>query len=115
MTKHFAQNEALRFGWETAKKNIRFFIPVLIGIFLINFFSSYVDRLIPQQMTFVRLVLGVVGWVIGAIISLGVMKIGLKFADHKKAEYEDFRTSYRKVLHYIASSIIYGIAVGVGL
>lgn len=115
MSSQFPRTEALKFGWMRARENIRFFLPVMLVIAALNYFSSYIDSNLAKEMTLLRLIIGVSGWIIGAVISLGLIKISLKFTDHRDPVLQDFKVTGRKITNFIASSILYGIIVGIGL
>jgi hypothetical protein len=115
MDKYFPRNESLKFGWETAKKNIKFFIPILVVIAFINIVASSIDNSFPEDATVPRFLFTMIMWVVGAIVSVGLIRTALAFVDSHKPNYNLFYPKVQTILYFVASSILYGLAVGVGL
>jgi uncharacterized membrane protein len=115
MKQEFPRSEALRFGWETAKKNIRFFVVVLLIVFGISFLFSSIDSSLPQDATMAKFITGILSWVISSITSIGLIKIALNFAEKKESKYMDLFTHYDRTVNYMATSILYGLIIVAGL
>lgn len=115
--RNFSKSEAVKFGFETVKKNLKFFIILVLIIGLVDFGPSFfINQYLENRNLnfFINIILGIVG----TIISIGTIKISLKFVDGAKANLSDLLSSwnnYLMVLKYWASSILYGLIVGVGL
>ncbi len=105
----------IRFGWETAKKNIRFFVVVLLIVAAISFVFSLIDDSFPQDATVPRFIAGITSWVISSITSIGLIQIALNFVEKKPSKYSDLFTHYDRTVNYMAGSILYGLIVGLGL
>jgi uncharacterized membrane protein len=113
----FSLSSAVKFGWETVKSNLVFFIVLeIIAIFVpsvVNSLASSFSRSFPL----LSFLLFVVGLGLRFVISLGLLKIALMFVDGKKAQLEDLFSVRQPelVLKYIGAAIIYVLLVGVGL
>lgn len=113
--KNFSKKEAIKFGFETTKKNWKFIIPVMLIMAAVNYLPSYLNSVIAQDNNFLGFIVSLVEWVITSIITIGMIKISLKFVDNQKGEFADLYKHYRLVLKFIAGSILYGLIGFVGL
>lgn len=115
MSKEFPRSEALKFGWETAKKNIRFFVVTLLIVFGISFLFSSLDSSFPEDATMPKFITGILSWVISSITSIGLIRIALNFVEKKESKYMDLFTHYDRTVNYMATSILYGLIIVAGL
>lgn len=115
MSKEFPRAAAIRFGWETSKKNIRFFIVVLLMVFGISFLFSTLDTSFPEDATLPRFIIGIASWVVSSITTIGLIKISLNFVEKKESRYTDLFTHYDRTVNYMATSILYGLIVVAGI
>lgn len=115
MDKTFPRSEALRFGWETAKKNIKFFVVVLLILTVISYFFSSLDTAFDEDQVMLRFIVGIISWVVSSITSIGLIKIALNFVEKKESKYGDLFAHYDRTVNYMAGSILYGLIVGFGL
>lgn len=113
--KKFSIGEAIGFGWNTALKNIVFFIGLLIIVFLVNFIPGYLAKAAKPGAPFLALIIGIVGWVLQMIVSLGLIKVALRFCDNEKPNYTDLFNYYPLFFNYLIASTLYGLAVLGGL
>lgn len=111
----FPRKEALGFGWNVAKKNIRFFVPVLLTVMGVSFFFSVIDSALGEDAVFARFIVGIASWVVSSITAIGLIRICLDFVDNKKANISDLFKYYDRTVNYMAGSILYGLIVGLGL
>ncbi|MCX7698887.1 MAG: DUF975 family protein, partial [Candidatus Goldbacteria bacterium] len=116
----FDRNEAIRFGWDTTKKNLAFFIGILIisGIFqfLPDVFNKFVLQPVKGNLILIlfRMIVILTFAAINMIISIGLIIIPLKFADNEKPQFADLFSGARFFFKYIISSILCGIIVIIG-
>ena len=111
----FSKSEAILFGWNTLKKNFRFFLGMLAIVVVVNVLVGLVISSFSEEAPKVLvMVASVISWVLDLLISIGVIKITLKFCDQEQATYRDLFSAYRLLLNYIVGSIVYGIIVAIG-
>lgn len=110
----FSIEEAISFGWKTTTKNIVFIIILFVIFLLISMISQAVTRMTSGNFLFVAIVT-VISWVINAILTMGIVKIALRFCDNQKPAFEDLYSSYPLALKYIGALILFWIICGVGL
>lgn len=112
----FSKSEAVLFGWNTLKKNFRFFLGVLAIIVAVNVLISLVMSSFSDQAPAVLVMAtGVISWLLDLLIGMGIIKIALKFCDQDPARHGDLFAAYPLLLNYLVGLIIYGIMVAIGL
>jgi len=114
--KTFSIAEALNFGWNTLKANLGFFAGLFVIIGVINLGPSLLGSSLDQDTAFLLLAfaLSLAGWVLGVIISLGLIKVTLAFVDGKKPDFADLFRAYPLFFRYLLASIVYGLIVFFG-
>jgi membrane-anchored glycerophosphoryl diester phosphodiesterase (GDPDase) len=102
----FSKKEAIRFGWEIAKKKIKFFIPLLILVFGVSFLLDYFSDYTKKESFLISFLLTIIGVVLSVIFSLGLIKISLKICDGKEPKISDLFSQYRLFFRYLFASIL---------
>jgi len=103
----FSKSEAIKFGWEATKKNLIFFIGLLLLFFIGFTLSVYIVRYFILDILFRNLlfpfsefiltpiiVLPITLWIIFPIILMGFLKIALKCCDNKKLSFFDLFSGF---------------------
>lgn len=111
----FSKKEALSFGWQTAKRNIVFFIVLLIIVGILSGVSNFVSSLLEEDFFLFSLAIDFVSGIASIILGMGVIKIALTFVDGGKGRLSDLFSQYRLFFKYLAGAILYGLIVFVGL
>lgn len=114
LEKKFSKSEAIKFGWEITKENFWFFAGIVVVIFLIGFLPGIGEYLKPKSSMLIFL-LNLLSFVLGLIVSMGVIKISLKFYDRAKIEFKDLFSQYPLFFKMLGGVILYDLIVGVGL
>lgn len=109
-----SKKEVLKFGFETTKANIKFFILVLLVSASIQIISSWISNAVPEEQSLISFLVGIIIWVVASVVAVGQLKIALKFIDKQKAEVTDLFSYYKLALKYMAGSILFGLIVAVG-
>lgn len=109
----FSISEALAFGWETFKKNVSFFVIVLVVLAVVQGVGAYISLFFKEE-PMLGLVLNLVFVFASMIVSLGVMRMTLDLVDGKKPNFNDFYQQYPLLLKYIGTGIIQGLIVFAG-
>lgn len=110
---HFSKREALDFGFEASKKNIIYFISLLVVIVLVNGGLGFLQVILGEENSLLFLVLQLVRVIVGIVISMGVIKIVLEFIDNKKPQLSDIFYT-KSIINYVLVSIIKTVIVFVG-
>ncbi|MEK7167941.1 MAG: hypothetical protein AAB791_02990 [Patescibacteria group bacterium] len=119
--------EAIRFGWETAKKKFWFFFGAIIITMIIQFIPNVYNSIFhPSKGVAASLdmyalpaidsmIISLIFWVIGMIIAIGWIKIALKLAQGEEAKISDLFSGWKLFFHYLFGSILYGLIVIAGI
>jgi len=119
-----------KFSWNKTKQNIKFFILLLILVWLVNmaprllstpagFLTSksaldnnyLIEIIIPA---FFILITMIVSFVVKNLVDIGLIKIALKFNDNQKVDYKDLFSGTKVFWKYVGGSILYGLIVFAG-
>ncbi len=107
--------ESVRFGWNTMKANIGFFIILLLVTWLIAGGTQGVAAYLKERIHFLSVIVFIIAIILEMGITLGWKKIAIMFADSEKGEIGDLFSCFRLLLRYIVATILYGAIVTVGL
>jgi uncharacterized membrane protein len=108
--KRFSIGDAVRFGWDTMKGNIGFFIALLIVAFLIVNIPGAVGNF-ASDFPLISFVLILAGMLLSLVVQMGLIKVSLKFSAGIKGKLDDLLSSFNLLLKFIAGSIVYGLIV----
>jgi len=113
-TKKFSIKEALSFGWGIMKSNFWFFVGLLLIIWSISLIYSLVNNQIKEQSV-LSIIVGLAFFVLNIIVTMGAIKIALKFHDGQKGKIADLFSCFYLFFKYVLGSVIYGLIVLAGL
>lgn len=112
MAEHkFAMKEAIGFGWSTMKKNLGFFIVILLIGGVISFLPNILRGLLGRKLLVVYFLLIIISWILQMIITMGFIRIALKFCDRQKAYFGDLFSCFPLFFKYLGGAILYGLIV----
>lgn len=112
----FSPIEALRFGWYTLKKNIIFFLvlmvivavlyafPFMIGMIFPPLYDNLSQAPISGPTIILIIVVTIAAVAINITVEMGLLKIALSFRDNIMPEVKDLFRSYPLILNYLAAS-----------
>ncbi len=106
-----SMGEAIRFGWDTMKNNIGFFIGLLIVAFLIENIPGIISRFVAGDFPLVAGLLSLAGLLLGLVVQMGLLKVSIKFCDGVKGQLDDLLSSFHLILNFIAGALLYGLIV----
>lgn len=115
MNKRFSCETVIRYGWETMKKNLGFFIGVLLLAGFTIIIPNIISKLTEESMPAFSTCFGVLGGIFQIIVSMGLIRISLNFVDNVESRAGDLFSCIPLLLKYFIASLIYGIIVGFGL
>lgn len=112
--RHFVKKEAIKFGWGVAKSNVTFFLAIFVIWAFITIISQGLQASLNSENQFVAsFLVSIVMWIVGSIISMGVIFITLQFVDKKKPQVKDvFYT--KNLFNFILASIMKTLIIFVG-
>lgn len=111
----FSKKEAIAFGFEVAKKNISFFVSLLVIVAIVYLGLQFFQiALNGQRNALASFLYAVIFWLVNVVISMGVIRISLRFVDGRTPKLSDvFRTN--SVLSFILVSVVRSFIVLVGI
>jgi uncharacterized membrane protein len=111
----FSKREALRFGWETVKKNLRLILGLVLVSGVVYYLPSVVQALVGEideaASGAVSALITIVFWPLQVAVSLGWMKIGLQFVDGKPSTVNDLFSLWRSFFKYLIGGLVYALIV----
>ena len=110
----FSISEAIHFGWNTMKSNLGFFIGLLIFVFLFTSLSSIIAAKATEANIFLGIIFYIADFSLSILISIGLVKIALRFCDNEKGRFADLFSQYPLFPQYLVGSILYGLIVFAG-
>ena len=113
--KKFSIKEAISFGWEIVKANLGFFVAFLVVGAIIQYVPAWLANSLQKNSKALALIFRLISWLLQMVVSMGFVKIGLKFHDGGKGEWSDMYQCYPLLLNYVAASLLYGVIVFVGI
>ncbi len=114
-TLSFSKREAIKFGWETLKKNFGFLVSIIAIYLVISFVPDFVAKRAMEINPLIGYFLYIGGYVLMIVALIGLVKISLKLYDNEKAKVSDIFSHYRLFFKYLIASIVYALIVLVGL
>lgn len=105
MIQKFSKRETIGFGWETTKKNIKFFIPLLIFVWGILIGLEIINGL----------AFDISSGILSIIFTLGLIKISLIFCDNQNPKFSEIFSQYRLFFRYLFALILYNLTVLFGI
>lgn len=117
----FSIRDAVRYGWETARKNLKLFaVLVLIGFFL-QMLQDAVTR--SGQATegwqagnnAVAGILGIILQLVQMVVTMGWIRIALEIRDGKPAKLSDLATVFPNFINYLFATILFALIVAGGM
>lgn len=106
--------EAVRFGWETLKANLGFFILVMLIFWVIEGVLSAPQYFAARSMAPV-FVFSILSMAASIFIAIATIKISLRFTYGETADFNDLYNGYTHFLNVLLGSILYGLIVLGGL
>jgi uncharacterized membrane protein len=111
----FSIKEAMKYGWDTFKANVSFFIGFMLVMGLITVLPDYLsDKIFEPKsvgLLITKLILRLVGLVLGMVST----RISLDIHDSGAPNLSKLGELLPQIPSYVAGKIIYGLIVLVGL
>jgi len=115
--KYFNYSEVLGYGWRVMKPNLWFFVGLGLLWLIITILPDMVRAIsrhlhLPMAPHIVLdILLIVLGFVIGIVLSIGMIKIALSFCDERKPPIGMLFDAWDCFWRYVGAAILYGLIV----
>ena len=117
----FISVDAIRFGLDGLKKNLRFFLILMIIVAVLynlpTLITTYIFKFqvqddIPSTRIFLMNLPRIfVTMIIYIAVELGLLKIALNFRDNKPVKFKDLFRGYPLLIKYLGATIIFGLMI----
>lgn len=107
----FSKPQAFQFGWDIWKKNIGFFALIFFVAFLVQLAPGFVSGYLKDDTPILAFFLSIFYNVISMIVSMGFIKISLKFRENQQPEIADLFSVYPLFFVFLFGSVLYGLIV----
>lgn len=115
MDKTFTISEVIAFGWEKMKNNFLFFAGLLVVVFSIQFFSSFIAEIFKKGFAPLYMLLIIAAWIIQILVRMGAIKITLDVIDKDEKELKTLFSCSKLLVNFVLGSIVYFLIVLGGL
>jgi uncharacterized membrane protein len=119
-SKYFNFSDVLEYGWRVMKTNFWFFVGVGIALLIVTFLPAIarivvvrLDLPIAYNIT-ATLLLRVLGWVVGVVLGIGLIKIALSFCDEQRPEFGTLFAARGCFWRYMGTMILYTLIIWAG-
>lgn len=113
--KDFLIGEAIKYGWNIMKANLWFFVGVLIVAWLVTAIPRGIADRLQEDASGLSVLFNIIYWIAQTIISIGIIKIALKFLADEKPRFAELFRFQGNFWRYVGSSILYGLIVAAGI
>ena len=114
--KNFSNKEAIKYGWGIMKANLWYFVGILIVAWLVTGIpGALADHFQNNDMGLLAFLFNIITGVLRVIISIGMIKIALKFLAEEKPEFMELFRFQGNFWRMVGGSILYGLIVVAGL
>ena len=114
-TKGIYIGETVKFGWKTMKSNLLFFIGILLLSWIVVAVPQIIAGLVIEKVVFLGLIFYIVYIILYCVVSMGLMKISLKFCDNEKGTIGDLFSCFHLFFKYLLSSILFILIIFGGM
>ncbi len=112
--KDFSIDEALKFGWNTMKTNFWFFFGILVVAWVVVYIPYIIGSLLRNTSFLFYLLFTFIGWAVQLMVSIGLIRISLKFCSGETPEFNDLFRFKGYFWRYLGGSLLLAITVTVG-
>jgi len=109
--KPFSRADAIRFGWETVKNNLGFFIPFSFAFILLYIIPYWIAYWVLQTNVLLGAILHIADYALTILMTLGFVKVSLKFYDGERVSFGDLFSQYRLLFSALVATILYLVAI----
>ncbi|TET62772.1 MAG: hypothetical protein E3J47_03125 [Candidatus Stahlbacteria bacterium] len=113
--KDFLIGEAIKYGWNIMKANLWFFVGVLIVAWLVTGIPQAIANRLQDNYSGLAALFRILHLIVDVIISIGLIKIALKFLVNEKPEFAELFRFQGNFWRYVGSSILNGLIVAAGI
>jgi uncharacterized membrane protein len=110
----FSKEKALRFGWETVKKNMPFLMGLALFVGLVNSVPFLIDKYARERVGEFILPLNITLWFLRVLLNMGVINISVRLVDGQPVRPRDLIDCMPLFFRYLVASLIFSLMILVG-
>ncbi len=111
----FSTREALRFGWDVARRNTGFFAVVLVASGVLDGIPGALQGATEEALPLVSFAFALLTLFVSTVTSIGQTKIALRFADGEQPTHADLYAHHRLFFKFLFTTFAYVLVVALGL
>lgn len=110
----FSKGEAVKFGWDTTKGNLGFYIVVLILYMLLPNIPDIITSVAVPNNPTLEASSSIFSLILSGALMMGFIKINLRFVDNRRPELGELFSCFELLLKYLGATILYVLIVMAG-
>jgi len=110
----FRVKEALSFGWETFKNNVKFFIILMLVLALFYILPDILADIVMARVLILGIALHIIHTLFLWLLNLGRINISLKFYDNLSTRIDDLFSCLPVFGNYVIATICYSLITMIG-
>jgi uncharacterized membrane protein len=110
----FSIREAVRFGWGVARRNVGFFLVMLILTLIVDGIPGKIQVATQASAPLISILAGLLGGAIALVTSIGWTKILLRFVDGEQPTHADLYAHHPLLFKYFLVNLLTVLAVAAG-
>ena len=110
----FSIGEAVRFGWGVARRNVGFFLVMVILTTIVDGIPGKIQLATRETAPLISSLAGLLGVAIGLVTSIGWTKILLRFVDGERPTHADLYAHHPLLFKYFLVNVLIMLAIAAG-
>ncbi|MGH8526063.1 MAG: hypothetical protein ACREXY_18235 [Gammaproteobacteria bacterium] len=108
--------EAIRHGWDATKANFNSLVVLVIVAGLLTGIPSWIAETLKEPSPGLSFLFRLMGFVMSMLLGIGALRVSLRLHDGQPVSLQDlFIADWPLFWRYILATLLYSLAVGVGL
>lgn len=113
MNQSFSIKSVILSNFDLVKKNLKFFVLLTLGAWVVQFIPSYINSQITNPIA--GFIVSLISWLVDTAVTIGLITISLKYLRSNNASFQDALAHKDKYIKYLLGSIYYSVIVLVGI
>lgn len=105
--KGFSIGEAVKFGWNTARRHLPFLLGFMLAVWILETSPSLIQTYFEPVSPLIAILTKVLALIISLLVSMAFVKIALKLSDDQPARFVDLFNTFPLIPKFLAASILY--------
>lgn len=115
MKKSLSIGEVIKFAWKAFKENWGFFIALVLLAWITPLVPYVIGVKLQHHYPLFSGIFFVIYFVLGVLMSMGLVNVGLIFSKNQKANFADLFKPWKKIVNFFIATLFFKVLVFVGL